>query len=306
MKQHHKMALGYLLTILGGICWAIGGICGQTLFEQNEITSNWLVPIRLLVSGFLLIALSGILGKHPLALWKERKNYPALLCFGLIGSAVCQYGYYTAIQYSNAALATVLNYTAPVVLLLYTVGKERRPPRLYELCAVILVALGAFACATQFQLGALHISPTALFWGLLSAVAFAFYTLVPQRLIREYSLLPVIGSGMIVGGLALWFLCRPWTVSVTVNGHLFLMMAGVILFGTVCSFCCYQAGVVIVGGLAGSVLSAVEPVASVILSACLLHTAFTGFDLAGFSMILVAIPMIAVGQHWAVKRVPQA
>ena len=237
MKQHHRMALGYCITILGGICWAIGGACGQTLFEQNRITSDWVVPIRLLLAGTLLVLFSALSGKHPMAVWKDKKNYPPLIAFGLIGSALCQYGYYTSIQYSNAAFATVLSYMAPVMILVYTVVKERRAPRGYELAAVLLVALGAFSCATQFKLGALHIAPLALIWGLLSAVAFAFYTITPQKLIQEYSLLPIVGWGMILGGIVLALLCRPWTVAVTVNAHLFLMLAGVIFLGTICSFC---------------------------------------------------------------------
>ena len=129
---------------------------------------------------------------------------------------------------------------------------------------------GAFSCATQFKLGALHIAPPALIWGLLSAVAFSFYTITPQRLIREYSLLPIVGWGMILG--------------------------------TVCSFCFYQADVSIVGGLADSILSAAEPVTSVIISTLLLHVLFIPFDLAGFVMILTAISLIAVGEHWSEKQ----
>ena len=284
MKQHHRMALGYCITILGGICWAIGGACGQTLFEQNRITSDWVVPIRLLLAGTLLVLFSALSGKHPMAVWKDKKNYPPLIAFGLIGSALCQY-------------------MAPVMILVYTVVKERRAPRGYELAAVLLVALGAFSCATQFKLGALHIAPLALIWGLLSAVAFAFYTITPQKLIQEYSLLPIVGWGMILGGIVLALLCRPWTVAVTVNAHLFIMLAGVIFLGTICSFCFYQAGVSIVGGLAGSILFAAEPVTSVMISTLLLHVLFTSFDLAGFVMILTAIPLIAVGEHWSEKQV---
>ena len=132
------MALGYCITILGGVCWAIGGACGQTLFEQNSITSDWVVPIRLLLAGTLLVVFSALSGKHPMAVWKDKKNYPPLIAFGLIGSALCQYGYYTSIQYSNAAFATVLSYTAPVMILVYTVVKEHRAPRLYELAAELL------------------------------------------------------------------------------------------------------------------------------------------------------------------------
>ena len=302
MKRKNRMALGYLITVLGGVCWAVGGACGQTLFEKNNITSDWLVPIRLLIAGSVMVLCAQAMGKRPLAVWKERKNYPALLVFGLIGSALCQYSYYTSIQYSNAAFATVLSYTAPVIILLYTAAKEHRLPRSYELLAVVLVALGAFACATQFNLGALHIAPPALFWGLMSAVAFAFYTLTPQKLIREYSLLPIVGWGMLIGGVVLFLARRPWTIAVTVDGPLFLMMSGVIVLGTICSFCFYQTGVGIVGGLAGSILSAVEPVTSVVISVLLLHVFFSGSDLAGFAMILAAIPLVAIGEYWTDKH----
>ena len=42
--------------------------------------------------------------------------------------------------------------------------------------------------------------------------------------------------------------------------------------------------------------------ASVIISTLLLHVLFTPFDLAGFVMILTAIPLIAVGEHWSEKH----
>ena len=113
----------------------------------------------------------------------------------------------------------------------------------------------------------------------------------------------MVGWGRILGGIVLALLCRPWTVAVTVNAHLFIMLAGVIFLGTICSFCFYQAGVSIVGGLAGSILSAAEPVTSVMISTLLLHVLFTSFDLAGFVMILTAIPLIAVGEHWSEKQV---
>ena len=52
----------------------------------------------------------------------------------------------------------------------------------------------------------------------------------------------------------------------------------------------------IVGSLVGSVLSSIEPVGSVVISVLFLHTAFTWLDLLGFFLILVTIPIMALGK----------
>ena len=45
-----------------------------------------------------------------------------------------------------------------------------------------------------------------------------------------------------------------------------------------------------------SVLSSVEPVGSVVISVLFLHTAFSWLDLLGFFLILVTIPLMAIGK----------
>ncbi len=290
-----KTLKGYILTISGGICWAVGGICGQLLFTRYGVTANWLVPYRLTLAGLVLLLYSALSGQKIFAVWQDRRNLKPLLLFALLGSAVCQYGYYSSIQYSNAALATVLCYTSPLFILLYTTVRNRALPKPYQALCALLVLAGAFICATHFQLGALVISPLALFWGLTSAAGFAFYTISPRRLMAECGVLCITGWGMLIAGFVLLAVLHPWTIGGVQYGWAFLgCLVMVILVGTVFSFGLYQLGCTIVGPLAGTVLSSVEPVGSVILSALLLHTAFTWEDILGFALILSTIPILAV------------
>ncbi len=290
-----SLAIGYVLAISGGIFWAVGGACGQYLFQHNNMTSNWLVPIRLSTAGCILLAFSLLRRQNIWLVWQNKQNVFDILLFGLLGSALCQYAYYTSIQYSNVALATVLAYMSPAMILVYTVCKEKRLPHLYETLCVLLVIAGAFTCATHLHPQSLAVTPQALLWGLISAAAFAIYTMQPQRLMQQFDLLVVIGWGMLIGGGALLLLFRPWNINVVVNSTLFLNMSVVIFFGTVCSFCFYQAGVSIVGSITGSILSSVEPVASMILSVLFLHVPLTALDFLGFLLILATIPIIALG-----------
>lgn len=50
------------------------------------------------------------------------------------------------------------------------------------------------------------------------------------------------------------------------------------------------------GSLVGSVLSSVEPIGSVIISVLFLNTTFSWLDLLGFFLILVTIPIMALGK----------
>ena len=297
-----SLALGYILAISGGIFWAVGGACGQYLFQHNHMTSNWLVPVRLTISGILLLLFALLRGENLLSVWKTKQDIFDILLFGLLGSALCQYGYYTSIQYSNVALATVLAYMSPAMILVYTVIKEQRLPKLYEAVCVLLVVAGAFVCTTHLNPGSLAVTPEALFWGLISAASFVVYTMQPRRLLQKFNLVMIIGWGMVIGGITLILLFRPWTIHVTVNSTLFLNMAVVILFGTVFSFCFYQAGVTIVGSITGSILSSVEPVASMIISVLFLQVPLTLLDFAGFILILASIPIIALGDKKQQKK----
>ena len=47
--------LGTLLTLAGGTMWGFSGTCGQFLLQTKGLTSNWLVPVRLLSAGALLL-----------------------------------------------------------------------------------------------------------------------------------------------------------------------------------------------------------------------------------------------------------
>ena len=51
-KEKNRQALGIIMTLTGAVFWGLCGSCGQFLFQYKEVTSDWLVPIRLTGAGF--------------------------------------------------------------------------------------------------------------------------------------------------------------------------------------------------------------------------------------------------------------
>lgn len=291
------MTRGYIKTLCGGLCWAIGGACGQVMFRDCGVTSDWLVPIRLFTGGIITLLIAALTGGKPLEPIRCRKAWPSLLVFALLGSALCQYSYYTSVQYANVAFATVLSYCSPIMILLWTIVSTRKKPHAYELASVALVVLGAFTCVTHFDMNTLAVPVKGAVWGLISAVCFAFYTVSPRKLMQRFSVLSVTGWGMTIGGAAMLLVFRPWRMEgIQFGGKLWLLLACVIILGTVLSFSLFQSGCNIVGSLVGSVLSSIEPVGSVVISVLFLNTTFSWPDILGFFLILVTIPIMAIGK----------
>lgn len=78
MKESSKSAvLGITLTLLGGIFWGFSGSCGQYLFTNCGVTPRWLVPIRMISTGAILLGGAAV---------KTKIKY---LTFGETGAEPC-------------------------------------------------------------------------------------------------------------------------------------------------------------------------------------------------------------------------
>ena len=85
-KQKIKKS-GVFLTIAGGICWGISGCFGQYMFQEKGVTAEWLVSIRLLSAGILLLLIGYIhQGKERMhEVFRQRADLKKLLIFSACG-----------------------------------------------------------------------------------------------------------------------------------------------------------------------------------------------------------------------------
>ncbi len=286
---------GILITLAGGCLWGLSGACGQFLFAEKNACSDWLVPIRLVLAGFLLTAWY-LLRRPTLArqIWSGRKSAITLLCYGILGMMLCQYSYFKAIEYSNAGTATVLQYLSPVLIMIVMCIRKRRLPGIIDTAAVLLALSGIYLLATHGQSGQLAVSGQALFWGLFSAVTVVLYNMIPERLMETYPTSFLLGWAMLIGGTVLCLLRRPWQYHPVMDRETLLFLAIIILFGTVLSFSLYMQGVKLIGPEKASLYACVEPVSATLFSAFWLHASFLWIDLAGFACIISTLFLITL------------
>ncbi|GIP40658.1 EamA family transporter [Paenibacillus sp. J31TS4] len=288
-----RREVGYVLALLGGVCWALAGVFGQYLFQVHSLTPEWLVSVRLFCAGTLLMIVCKTRGQQVLRIFKKRRDVRDLIIFAVVGAALCQYSYFAAVAASNAATATFISYSSPFFIILLTSLKTRRMPARYEMVSVMLVIVGLFIVATHGNISSLHISGGSLCWAMLSALTFAVYSIQSQRLMETFDTLLITAWGMLLGGGLLLIVFRPWEIKVTSTLSVYAALGVVILFGTILSYILFLEGIRRIGATKGSLLASIEPVVASVLSVVWLNDRFQMIDLLGFALILSTVVVIA-------------
>ena len=295
MQEKNPHALrGVACAALGGVCWGFSGTCGQYLFSRFEVSSLWLTCVRLLVGGVLLTVPALLRHRDSvLGILRAPKDLLRLICYGICGLLLCQYAYMTAISYSNAATATVLQTLNLVLIMLLTCLRGHRPPRPVELTALVLALAGTFLLATGGDIRHMTLSPQGLFWGLAAAVAVVSYVMLPRGLMARWGRAPITAMGMLIGGVAVNLAARSWTMDVHLPLRGWLAAACIVVLGTIVAFSLIMQGIQDVGPVKASMLAATEPLSATVFSALWLGTAFSWTDLIGFACIISTIFLLA-------------
>ena len=285
---------GMLLVVFGALLWGGSGVAAQFVLQNKGFSAEWLVVVRMLLSGIILLSLDGITHFGDIfSIWKSRYDSLQLIAFALIGMLGVQYTYFAAIKAGNAATATILQYLMPIVIVLWTVLRYRRRPQLRELFCTALAILGTLLLVTHGSLSSLAISPPALFWGVLSAFAAAFYTVQPKYLLGHWRSPLVIGWGMLLGGLAFLPVCPPWDFTGIWDKYACIVFLYIIIFGTIIAFWAYLESVKYIQPTETSTLASIEPLSAIVLSALLLNVPFGLVEILGAICIMSTVFVLA-------------
>ena len=290
MKSASNINPGFILAITAAIFWGVSGVCAQFVFQEKQIDIEWMVTVRLLAAGSALLLYSASRRTTRIwHIWHSRRSALDLLMFSVFGMLAVQYTYFAAIRHSNAATGTVLQYLGPVFIALYFSLIRRRLPSRLESAAIFFALLGTLMLVTHGDLGSMKISGLALFWGISSAVALAYYTIQPVRLLRENDAASVVGWSMVVGGLTLSLFSKPWNVPGIWDMQTVSAAGFIILFGTLLSFYAYLAAVKRIGPQKTSLLACAEPLAATLVGVLWLKIPFVLEDWIGSLCILATL-----------------
>jgi drug/metabolite transporter (DMT)-like permease len=294
-----KPVRGYLYIATATFFWGISATLGRAAFtgrlplhavgsidplilSQGRATFSFLVllPILLLLRG------------------RQRLNLPArdlgqFFLIGVLGVAASNYFYYLAIQRTNVATAIIVQYTAPIWVLLYTISRGLQKPSWQRVAAVGLAVTGIALVIGVFGGSHLRLDPIGVFAALLAAFSFAFYNIGGHNVLRRHDrwivLLYITGSAAIF-----WLLVNPpWKLVAahySTNQWLFLLLFS--LVSVLVPFAFYFAGLQHLEPTRAIVVSCLEPVFSIVIAAIALGEVVRPLQIAGIIFVLAAITVV--------------
>lgn len=292
-------AKGMALSLSSQILWGLAGNVGEYLFTATTITVGWLVGFRLVISGIILLGfLWATRGWHELtAIWRNWRSATVLVLFSILAMLGIQLTYFTTISYSNAATATVLQFTSPVLVIGFLALRNRKLPSRIDGITVLVAVIGTFLLITEGNLHALSISTMALIWGILTAASDAVYILLPKKILADYGAPSVVAWSFLIGGIVMNFIHPMWIGFPVFTWKIFWIMIFMIVPATVFAYMMELQSIPLLKPELVSILQAAEPIAATLVAVSFMGVHFNWIGSLGIILVITTVFIQAVPQH---------
>lgn len=294
---------GFAAVAAAAVLWAASAIYARTLIDRGA------APIEL-SAGRAWIAF-GVLGS--VVLWRRRAGArpkgprpSAWLVIGFgLAIAGANFFYYSAIRSLPVAVAIVIQYTAPALVVLWLAAMERKRPSrrvVWALAAAIAGVALLSEVSRVLASGDVTLSASGIAFAFGSAVAFASYIVLGERMVPAYGPEGTLTRGFGVAGAL-------WVVVLAMRGRPDTLLdpslvPGVVLLGfiaTVIPFMLFIWGLERIRASRAAIVSTLEPLSAAFLAYVWLDQRLDGWQLAGAALVIVAVAVVQTEQ---VETVP--
>jgi drug/metabolite transporter (DMT)-like permease len=299
---------GYLFIGSAAFLWGVSAALGRAVFTGKlPLGTAALRPIDPLIlsqtrTTFSLLVLLPVLvisrGWRGIRL--PARDLAQCMMLGVLGVAVSNYFYYLAIQRTNVATAIIVQYTAPVWVLIYVVVRGQQKLTAQRVVAVGLAVTGIglvinlvgeiVAARTG---AALQLDSYGILAALLASFSFAFYNVAGHDVLARHDRWRVLAWTFMAAALFWLIVNPPWKV---IAAHyaapqwLFLFVFSMI--SVLGAFSLYFLGLQYLEPSKAIIASCLEPVFSIVLAALLLGEVLRPIQTLGIVFVLAAIVIV--------------
>ncbi|WP_033541443.1 DMT family transporter [Planococcus sp. CAU13] len=286
---------GIAMIITGAALWGASGPMMEWVMDVYGISVSFLLTLRLIIAGVLLLIFLKLRNVKILSVFHGGIWVRQLLVFSVLGMLGVQFSFVSAIESSNAVVATLFQFLAPLYIILFISTKHKKMPPAYQIIGMGGTLAGLFLLLTNGRFDELTVSGTALFWGVMVGLTFAFYTLYPSRLMAEWGVLLIVGWSMLFGGIFLGvvnpvFLSDDWPL-LAEPGVSFGIIA-IIIVGTL-AFILFLSSMRFISPVETSILSAFEPLTAMVITAVWFGQFLAPVQIIGTFIMLVFVTWLS-------------
>jgi drug/metabolite transporter (DMT)-like permease len=309
LSSNSHATRGYLFIAAATFFWGFSAAMGRAMFNGRfSGGAHLLRPIDPLILAqsrttvALLILAPILLLRNRAALRLRGSHLVQFFLLGILGLAASNYFYYLAIEKTTVATAIVLQYVAPVWVLLYMLTRRLQRPTFLRISGVVLavvgcaVAVGEVSTRSSFPwlgMSGLRINSLGLMAAELAAVSFAFYNIYGQHLIQVYQRWTVLVYSLF-GAAVFWIVVNPpWKIAAQhYDEAQWLFMVLFSITSMLIPFSLYFAGLQYLDPTRAIVTACLEPVWAILLTAMIVGELVSPIQVAGILVVLAATVVV--------------
>lgn len=294
---------GYLYVASAALMWAVSGASAKYLFN-HDVTPFDLVQLRLTISIALLFL--WLLARRPVSLRIARRDVLYFAVLGISGMAMVQCFYLLAISKIKVAAAILLEYLAPVLIALYFVFYMRETLTRTTIIAVSCATVGCYLVVGGYNMDLLSLNREGVFYGVCSAIAFAWYSVLGERGMHRYHPWTVLFYAIFFAALfwnsAHYFwesaplpfgaIVKPYSMGAWV---LILYIA---VFGTVVPFGLYFEAINLIRSTRASITATLEPISAGVISYFFLGETLEPLQILGGLLVIAAVILLQLRREF--------
>jgi drug/metabolite transporter (DMT)-like permease len=306
--RRSDLSRGLIWSVMAAVTFGFSGTMARPLLDSGwSPAAVVLVRVSIAAAVLLVPTVRALRGRWSLL----REEAGLVAAYGLVVVAFTQFGYYSAVAHMDVALALLIEYTAPVLVLGWLWFRHgQRPTRLTGAGAA--VAIISLLFVLDVFSGGAHVSIIGVVWALAAMVGCAVYFVSSAR---SSGLPPVAlaGAGMLLGAFVLGLLGAARALpmhattapvqfrDLTVPFWVPLVVVGVVATAT--AYLCGIQGSRLLGSRLGSFVALLEVVAALVIAWILLGQEPSPVQALGGLGILAGVILVKLGEPVAVAAV---
>jgi drug/metabolite transporter, DME family len=300
---------GYLYIAAAALFFALSAALGKAAFTGRLVPAEdaagidplILAQTRTTLSFFVLLPLLA-LSRGWAGLRLPRADFGRCLLLGVFGFVGANYFYYLAIEMTTVATAIILQYVAPVWVLLYMVARGRQRATLRRVSAVGMAVSGV-ALVVGLAGGEFRVSAAAIVVAQLAALAFAFYNVYGGGLVQRLDRWQVITYALL-GAAVFWAVVNPpWKVAAAgYSAEQWGFLAVFAATSMLIPFSLYTAGLQHLDATRAIVTSCLEPVFAMLIAAAFLAELLSPLQVVGMVVVLAGSILVQAPERRVAEK----
>jgi len=285
-----KHLKGYIAISLAAVMWGVAAAVAKSFFNKAY---EPLILVQMRVSLSFAVLFLFFLTTNPKLLRFNLRDIPHVLIVGILGVAGSNYFYYAAIKETNVSTSILVQYTAPIMVMMYTVIFQKERLSAMKLSALVLSIGGIILAVGAYDPAVIQGSLKGIILALLAAVSFSIFNISGKSLTQKYSIWTGLIYLLLAATLFWSFINTPMDIInagySTEDWKVFGIIA---LISILIPYSLYYYGLKHIQSSKAIIISTLEPVIAIIAEWLFLNGRMGPLQIIGACSVIAAIVLL--------------